>query len=125
MKNSQMSDQTTTPDEFDERLPITFATQQKCLVCIEFPGYINNISKCLNTLGGETQINSTLKDPLRRLGISFRPNDPYCHQGFGDKYPVTDLLMKVKRKTRKINGKDEIKYECEILGIIDTVIKYV
>ena len=109
----------------DERLPLKFNTQMKRLICIEYPGYINDISKALKTLGGEGQINTTLQDPLRRIGMYFRPDDPYCRQNFGDRFPVTDLLMKVKRKKRKKNGIEEVKYECEILGVIDTVVKYV
>ena len=108
----------------DERLPLKFDTQSKRLICIEYPGYINDISKALKTLGGEEQINSTLSEPLRRVGMCFRPNDPYSRQNFGDRFPVTDLLMKVKRKKRMKNGTEEVKYECEILGVIDTVVKY-
>ena len=109
----------------DERLPLKFNTQSKRLICIEYPGYINDISKALKTLGGEEQINSTLSEPLRRVGMCFRPNDPYSRQNFGDRFPVTDLLMRVKRKKRMKNGIEEVKYECEILGVIDTVVKYV
>ncbi len=109
----------------DERLPLKFNTQLKRLVCIEYPGYVNDISKALKTLGGEAQVTATLTDPLRRVGMYFRPNDPYYRQNFGDRFPVTDLLMKVKRKKRMKNGMEEVKYECEILGVIDTVVKYV
>ena len=109
----------------DERLPLKFTTQLKRLVCIEYPGYSNDISKVLTTLGGEEQINATLQDSLRRIGLQFRPKDPYCRQSFGDRFPVTDLLMRVKRKKRMKNGIEEVKYECEILGVVDTVVKYV
>jgi hypothetical protein len=109
----------------DERLPLKFDTQLKRLVSIEYPGYIHDISKTLKTLGGEGQLSATLNDSLRRIGINFRPNDPYCRQSFGDRSPATDLLIKVKRKKRKKNGMEEVKYECEILGVIDTVVKYV
>lgn len=119
------NDSDTTSPCKDERLPLNFNTQTKRLVCIEYPGYVNDISKALKTLGGEGQINTTIQDPLRRLGLHFRPNDPYCRQSFGDRFPVTDLLMKVKRKKRTRNGTEEVKYECEILGVIDTVFKYV
>ena len=113
------------PECKDERLPIKFDSQLKRLICIEYPGYVNDISKVLKTFGGEEQINATLSEPLRRLGMHFRPNDPYSRQSFGDRFPVTDLLMKVKRKKRTKNGTEEVKYECEILGVIDTVVKYV
>ena len=36
----------------------------KQLVCIEYPGYVNDISKALKTLGGEAQVNATLTDPF-------------------------------------------------------------
>ena len=114
-----------TAKDKDERLPIKFNTQSHRLVCIEYPGYINDISKALKTLGGERQLNTTLKQPLRRVAMHFRPNDPYSQQTFGDRFPVTDALMKVKRKKRIKNGIEEVKYECEILGVIDTVVKYV
>lgn len=113
-----------TSPEKDERLPLKFTSQMKRLVCIEYPGYIQDVSKALKTLGGEKQVNATLNDPLRRVGMHFRPNDPYCRQNFGDRFPVTDLLMKVKRKKQKKDGTENIQYECEILGVIDTVVKY-
>ncbi len=76
----------------------------KQLVCIEYPGYVNDISKALKTLGGEAQVNATLTDPLRRVRMYFQLNDPYYWQSLGDRFLMTDLLMKVKRKKQMKNG---------------------
>lgn len=113
-------------DEIDERLSVSF-TQSKRLVCIEYPGCIDNITKALETLGGEKNVDTILKDPFRRVGLRFRPKDPYSKQVFGDRFPVNDVLMKVKRKKRKKKETDQenedVQYECELLGVVDTLIK--
>ena len=112
----------------DERLPIQFH-QSKKLICIEYPGYINNISKALVTLGGEKTVGAVLKDPYRRVGVHFRPKDPFSKQVFGNRFEVTDVLMKVTRRRRKkkngVESSEDVQYECELLGVIDTMVKYV
>ena len=104
---------------------ITF--NQVRLVGIEYPGYIKDETRMLETLGGEDTVARTFSSPARRLELSFRPGDPYCHAVCADRYPTANLLLRVKqRKKKRREGSDEppeVKYEQEILGIVGNTYK--
>lgn len=103
---------------------VTF--RQNKLVGIEYPGYVENVQTMLQTLGGEEAITQTNNGNPTRLELSFRPGDPYCHPMCGDRFPTSNLLLRVRKKRRKRNtaGTEEVKYEQEILGIVDTTFRY-
>ncbi|XP_053138546.1 general transcription factor 3C polypeptide 5 isoform X2 [Hemicordylus capensis] len=96
------------------------------LVCVEYPGVVRNVDKMLLTLGGEEGVSRIYVDPSRRLELYFRPKDPYCHPVCANRFPTSSMLLKVKKKTRRKwteagDLEEEVKFEAEILGIVNTV----
>ncbi|XP_063172546.1 general transcription factor 3C polypeptide 5 [Candoia aspera] len=104
--------------------------REKRLVCVEYPGVVQDVSKTLLTLGGEEGVSRTYADPSKRLELYFRPKDAYCHPVCANRFPTSSMLLKIKRKTRKkqteVGGleEEEIKFEVEVLGVIATVYKF-
>ncbi|XP_058015328.1 general transcription factor 3C polypeptide 5 [Ahaetulla prasina] len=103
--------------------------REKRLVCVEFPGVVQDVGKTLMTLGGEEGVSRIYADPSKRLELYFRPKDPYCHPVCANRFPTSSVLFKVKKKTRRKRTEDgsleeEIKFEVEILGVISTVYKF-
>ena len=100
---------------------------QTKFVGIEYPGYIKDENHMLETLGGEDTVAKTYSNPTRRLELSFRPEDPYCHAVCADRYSTSNLLLRVKqRKKKRRQGSDEppeVTYEQEILGIVGNTFK--
>ena len=98
--------------------------RQNKLVNVEYPGYVENVQHMLQSLGGEEAVSRTNEGNPARLELVFRPDDPYCHPMCGDRFPTSNLLLRVKKKRKKKKkdeaGIDEVKYEQEILGIVDT-----
>ena len=87
----------------------------KKLVFIEYPGFIKNVDRMLETLGGERSVSETYRSGKQRLQLTYRPEDLNAHNACADLLPFTGLLMKVRR--RKIKGSDEYEYKQDILGI--------
>nr|XP_033817489.1 general transcription factor 3C polypeptide 5 isoform X2 [Geotrypetes seraphini] len=105
------------------------------MVCVEYPGLVQDPEKMLLTLGGEEGVSRVYADPSRRLELYFRPKDPYCHPVCANRFPTTAMLLWVKRKIRRrrseVTGdhvlqepRQEIRFEMEILGVISTVYKF-
>ncbi|XP_068430354.1 general transcription factor 3C polypeptide 5 [Clinocottus analis] len=93
------------------------------LVCVEYPAVVNNADKMLETLGGEKAVSKTFAHPNRRLELRFRPQDPFCHSLCGNRFPSSNLVLKVRRLVRKKDRKDA-KIQMEILGVIGTTYKF-
>ena len=103
---------------------ITFNTTK--FLGIDYPGLIKDENRMLETLGGEDTVARTYSISGRRLELSFRPRDPYCHAVCADRYPTANLLLRVKqRKKKRREGSEppEVKYEQEILGIVANTFK--
>lgn len=103
---------------------ITFNTTK--FVGIDYPGLIKDENRMLETLGGEDTVARTYSISGRRLELSFRPRDPYCHAVCADRYPTANLLLRVKqRKKKRREGSEppEVRYEQEILGIVANTFK--
>lgn len=69
---------------------------------------------------GPTQ---TFAHPKRRLELRFRPKDPFCHSLCGNRFPSSNLLLRVRRRTRKKDPKD-VEIQMELLGVIGTTYKF-
>ncbi|XP_063067113.1 general transcription factor 3C polypeptide 5 isoform X2 [Engraulis encrasicolus] len=93
------------------------------LVCVEYPGIFNNVDKMLDTLGGERGLTKTYSDSMKRLELRYRPKDPYCHPLYGNRYPSTNLLLRIRRRVRK-GDSQEVQISMEILGVIETTYKF-
>ncbi|KAM9064216.1 general transcription factor 3C polypeptide 5 isoform 2-T2 [Sarcophilus harrisii] len=104
--------------------------QERRLVCVEYPGVVQDVSKMLQTLGGEEGVSRIYADSAKRLELYFRPKDPYCHPVCANRFPTSSLLLKIKKKTRRRRAEGgevtvaEVKFDMEILGIITTVYKF-
>ncbi|XP_053552213.1 general transcription factor 3C polypeptide 5 isoform X2 [Bombina bombina] len=102
----------------------------KPMVCVEYPGLVQDVSSMLRTLGGEAAVSRVYADPTKRLELYFRPKDPYCHPLCANRFPTTTMLLRVKKKTRRRRTEDdsgsaqEGKIEMEIIGVVGTVYKF-
>ncbi|KAJ8260686.1 hypothetical protein COCON_G00164090 [Conger conger] len=113
--------------ETSENAPDSTATlqlrQDRRLVCVEYPGYVNNVDKMLETLGGEKTVSKTYADPTRRVELNYRPRDPYCHPLCANRFPSTSVLLRVRKRSRKGSG-TEAQVHMEMVGVIGTCYKF-
>ncbi|XP_070844987.1 general transcription factor 3C polypeptide 5 [Chaetodon trifascialis] len=93
------------------------------LMCVEYPAVVTNVDKMLETLGGEQGVSKTFAHPNRRLELRFRPQDPFCHSLCGNRFPSSNLLLRVRRRVRKKDPKDA-EIRMDILGVIGTTYKF-
>ncbi|XP_051533042.1 general transcription factor 3C polypeptide 5 isoform X1 [Myxocyprinus asiaticus] len=101
----------------------TLSLPETNLVCIEYPGVVNNVEKMLDSIGREEGVSKIYGDSSKRLELRFRPKDPFCHPVYGNRYSSTNLLLKVRRRTRKGNS-GETQISVEIVGLIGTTYKF-
>ncbi|XP_060083359.1 general transcription factor 3C polypeptide 5-like [Ylistrum balloti] len=93
------------------------------LVSIEHPAIVNDVDKALSTLGGCKELSKTFCQTNKRIALRWRPQDIYCKSVYGERYPTTNLLMKVKRRWRK-DKPEESQYKIQVLGVIDITYKF-
>ncbi|KAL1124661.1 hypothetical protein AAG570_001285 [Ranatra chinensis] len=98
------------------------------LVCIEYPGIVNNVDKMLDTLGGLHEVSMVYSERNRRLELRFRPDDIYCKPACGDRSKTNGILLKAKvlRKKNRMNSEEEetIVKSIEIIGRATTTFKF-
>ncbi|KAM8933923.1 general transcription factor 3C polypeptide 5 [Pelodytes ibericus] len=105
---------------------------KKPMVCVEYPGLVQNVDKMLQTLGGEKGVSRVYADPAKRLELYFRPKDPYCHPLCANRFPTTTMILRVKKKTCRKKGSktkppesgQEGTIAMEIIGVVGTVYKF-
>ncbi|CAB1332806.1 unnamed protein product [Coregonus sp. 'balchen'] len=117
------SDESSTASVVPESSSILSISEENKLVCVEYPGIISNVDKMLESIGGIQGVSKTYADPSRRLELRFRPQDPFCHPVCGNRFPSTNLLLRMKRRVRKGNPK-EAQINMDILGVIGTTYKF-
>ncbi|KAF7663374.1 hypothetical protein LDENG_00212170, partial [Lucifuga dentata] len=61
--------------------------------------------------------------PKRRLELRYRPQDPFCHSLCGNRFPSSNLLLRVRRRVRNKDPSD-VQIKMEILGVIGTTYKF-
>ncbi|XP_022911689.1 general transcription factor 3C polypeptide 5 [Onthophagus taurus] len=83
------------------------------LVCINYPGIVENVDKMLDTLGGLTEIENVVGERNRYLELRFRPEDKFCKPALSETDKKPGILVKVTKK--EINGK--VDYNYEVLGV--------
>ncbi|XP_033731936.1 general transcription factor 3C polypeptide 5-like [Pecten maximus] len=93
------------------------------LVSVEHPAIVNNVDKALATLGGCKELSKSFSNSNKRIALRWRPQDIYCKSVYGERYPTTNLLMKVKRRWKK-DKPEESQYHIEVLGVIDNTYKF-
>uniref|UniRef100_A0A3P8THM4 Ral transcription factor IIIC subunit 5 n=1 Tax=Amphiprion percula TaxID=161767 RepID=A0A3P8THM4_AMPPE len=97
--------------------------RDKRLVCVEYPAVVRSVDKMLETLGGEQTVTKTFAHPNKRLELRFRPQDPFCHSACGNRFPSSNLLLRVRRRVRKKDPSDA-EINMEMLGVIGTTYKF-
>ncbi|XP_069017793.1 general transcription factor 3C polypeptide 5 [Embiotoca jacksoni] len=93
------------------------------LVCVEYPAVVSSVGDMLETLGGEQTVTKTFARPNKRLELRFRPQDPFCHSVCGNRFPSSNLLLRVRRRVRKKDPKD-VEIQMDIKGVIGTTYKF-
>ncbi|XP_014214781.1 general transcription factor 3C polypeptide 5 [Copidosoma floridanum] len=74
----------------------------KKLICIKYPGNVINPDKAIETLGGLSDISSTVDNKSRRMELKFRPSDGYCNPTCGDRNETVGFLLRVRvKKSRR------------------------
>ncbi|KAF3848821.1 hypothetical protein F7725_015318 [Dissostichus mawsoni] len=90
--------------------------QDQRLVCVEYRRWSAAWTGCWRLSGG--------KEPCpKRLELRFRPQDPFCHSLCGNRYPSSNLVLRVRRRVRKKDPKD-VEIHMDILGVIATTYKF-
>uniref|UniRef100_A0A8C5R391 General transcription factor 3C polypeptide 5 n=1 Tax=Leptobrachium leishanense TaxID=445787 RepID=A0A8C5R391_9ANUR len=111
---------------------VCLPSNQKHMVCVEYPGLVRNVENMLQTLGGENSVSRVYADPTRRLELYFRPKDPYCHPLCANRFPTTTMILRVRKKVRRKKPDDmetsepspEGSIDMDIIGIVGTVYKF-
>lgn len=99
--------------------------RERRMVCVEYPGVVRDVSNMLATLGGEESVSRIYADPTKRLELHFRPKDPYCHPVCANRLSATNLLLRVRKRTRRRPGAPpEVTLHMEVVGIVPIVYKF-
>ncbi|KAG8467904.1 hypothetical protein KFE25_006956 [Diacronema lutheri] len=73
----------------------------KGVLLVDYPGYVADAGRAIETLGGLGAISTVSRATERAsdslLHLRLRPNDPYSHPIFGQKVPMAALLLRVRR----------------------------
>eukprot|EP00124_Ichthyophonus_hoferi_P000653 Ihof_evm24s25 gene=Ihof_evmTU24s25 len=96
------------------RLPL-----DKKVVCVEYPGYVKNIDKVLDTLGGIKKLRRRIHTETEGIELWYRPKEYMTHAIVGEKTNTTNLLLTIRR--RKVKGNSapsENKFQSEVTGVI-------
>jgi len=92
------------------------------LVCVEYPGVVDDPNNMLDTLGGLETIAQVLEEPNRRMELRFRPDDVFCKPTCGEKHAGSSFLVKVKKKKlkpgREATNKPAEKHTVEVDGAV-------
>ena len=62
-------------------------------VVIEYPGYVRNVSRAVETLGSEDALRKCVEENSSFLKLRQRPSDPFCHPIFGERHAAPGLLL--------------------------------
>lgn len=90
------------------------------LVMIEYPGFVKNPDKALETLGNMDSIERVFATQKDRLELKFRPADPFCRPAYGDRIPKKCLVLKIKNIKSGHATDDKKCYSLDIVGKVQT-----
>ncbi|CAH0556532.1 unnamed protein product [Brassicogethes aeneus] len=72
---------------------------KKKLVRVEYPGIVKNLSKALETLGGNLALELAVADPKTRLELRFHPKNKFNKSTVGERDFNPGLLIKINQNT--------------------------
>lgn len=76
---------------------ITLKVPRTSGVAIFYPGYIQNVDKAVESLGGEETLHTALQDAAGFLKLRLRPDDQHSHPLFGERQQETGLVLRISR----------------------------
>lgn len=98
------------------------------LVMIEYPGFVKNQDKALNTLGGIEAVERVFESQKERLELKFRKSDPLSHPAYGDRVPKKCLVLKIKKikstTSAAASDNESGTFQIEVVGQIQTSFKF-
>ncbi|KAK5646522.1 hypothetical protein RI129_004986 [Pyrocoelia pectoralis] len=102
------------------------------LLCIEYPGSVDNVNKMIQSLGGMHNIEMAVGNFNRRLELKFRPDDLFCKPCWGDKDFNCCLLVKITLR-KPVNNEptssntvdiNQATYSYKPIGVIPMTFKF-
>lgn len=87
------------------------------LLMIEYPGFVKNVDKALDTLGGLTNIERVVASQKDRLELKFRISDPLAHAAHGDRGPRKCLVLRIKKSKNDL-------FNINVVGKIQTAYRF-
>ncbi|KAF5308795.1 hypothetical protein FQR65_LT06028 [Abscondita terminalis] len=93
------------------------------LLCIEYPGIVENVDNMLETLGGIHNIETAVGNYNRRLELKFRPNDIFSKPAWGDKDYSCGILVKIMIQNR-LEDPNQTTFKYELIGVIPMTFKF-
>ncbi|KAI4466175.1 general transcription factor iiic polypeptide 5 [Holotrichia oblita] len=85
------------------------------LVCIDYPGIVNNVDKMIESLGGMTEIERNISTKRKMLNLKFRPGDKYSKPTWSDLDKKPGILVKLTPKESTDAAEQDYNYE--VVGI--------
>jgi hypothetical protein len=111
------------------------------LFIVEYPGFVKNKDRALETLGGLEGIARQLQEDASLLPLRFRPEDPYSHTIHAERSKTNRVVVKLVRRRRahqqgegassagSVSGSSGLAsgYEvtAQVVGRADTVYRWV
>lgn len=94
--------------------------QLNTLCMIEYPGFVENPDKALDTLGGLESIEKVFDSTKDRMELKFRKADPLAHPAYGDRTPKKCLVLRI----RKVKNEDGETFSLSVVGKIQTSFRF-
>ena len=76
-------------DSLEAKVPRTSA------IAIHYPGYIKNLDKALDSLGGEESLHKALQEATGFLKLRLRPEDQHSHPLFGERQQESGYVLRI------------------------------
>lgn len=94
--------------------------EQLCM--IEYPGFVKNPDKALDTLGGLESIQKVFDSQKDRMELKFRKADPLSHPAYGDRVPKKCLVLRIRKLKKKTDK--EATFSLSVVGKVQTSFKF-
>lgn len=105
---------------------------------IEYPGFVKNLDKALDTMGGMEAIERVFDSQKDRLELKFRKSDPLAHAAYGDRSQKKCLVLRIKRSkavkcdqqnpqastSKEDSSSHDDKYDLNVIAALQTSYKF-
>ncbi|KAJ8970319.1 hypothetical protein NQ317_017555 [Molorchus minor] len=121
-----ISDQT---NIFDNTVdPVHSYNYPKKIVRVEYPGFVKNVSKAIETLGGMHGIEMVVADPRNKLELRFHIDNKYNKPCSADRDLSPGILIKIKPDLTESSNTNksirDVQYSYEIVGLASLNFKF-